>query len=149
MDSTPYTVIPNEEGDRRTRWYSGTCQGRRIPSNCVRVEESDTSVTIRFIEDHSTPRVRHQVNVSLEHYNFCMETGERAPVLVAHWQYQNSPTTHLLYVFPPPMDSDPEFYRKFFRYYAYENDMREIANSLTEDMLQSQFGRPDSSPALG
>ena len=141
MDSTPPTVVPNEEeGD--PRMYSGVCQGRRIP--LVRLWESDTTVKIAFVSDNSTPRVRHEVNISTEHFRFCMETVERVPVLVAHWQYEDSPTTHMLWVFPAPMDSDPEFTSHTYRYYAYERDSREISNSLTEDILQSQFGRSDS-----
>ena len=137
MDSTPPTVIPNEEGD--DPMYVGVCQGNTIP--LVRLwEESDTTVNLAF----RSPRFRHEVIISREHFRFSMQTVERAPVLVAHWQYEDSPTTHMLWAFPAPMDSDPEFSNHTYKYYAYQHDSSEISNSLTEDILQSQFGRSNT-----
>ena len=110
MDSAPPTVIPNEEGD--DPMYLGVCQGRTIP--LVRLRESDTTVQLRW----RSPRFRHEVQISTEHFRFCMQTVERAPVLVAHFQYLDGGTTHMLWAFPAPMDSDPTVSSHTYRYYA-------------------------------
>ena len=134
MDSAP-NVIPHEEDDPMDfrPW-----QGIQIELLRLRREESYTTVHLRFC----SPRIRHEVLISTDQWRWVLQGVERAPVLVAHFQYRDGRPTHMIWSFPAPIGSNHS--RPSYRYYSYRTVSSEIAISLTEDILQAQFGRSES-----
>ena len=112
------------------------CHGREI--ELLRRDETDTTVHLRF----RIGSFRSEVLISTDHWRWVLQVVERAPVLVAHYQYQAGGPTHMIWALPAPIGSNSS--RASYRYYSYRHDSSEIGNSLTEDILQSQFGRSGS-----
>ena len=112
------------------------CYGREI--ELLRRDETDTTVHLRF----RIGRFRHEVLISTDHWRWVLQVVERAPVLVAHYQFQAGGPTHMIWAFPAPIGFNHK--RVSYRYYSYRTDSSEIAISLTEDILQAQFGRSES-----
>ena len=75
--------------------------------------------------------------VDRHHWEFVEETADRFPVLVAKYCIEQGGPTTMFWRFPPPIGADHESYR----YYIYTHDSSEIAESLVDDILQSQVGR--------
>jgi len=137
MDPAAPHVIPQQEDD------STPCHGQNVQLIRMSYEENATTIHIRFVVTMGH-RTSMEVLVSRSHWRFCMQAVQRAPVLVAHWQYFNNGPTHMIWAFPAPIGSDPTVSRHFFRYYSYLHESSEIANSLTQDILEAQFGRSES-----
>ena len=113
MDPAP-NVIPQQEDDFTP------CQGQDIEVVRLSYEENATTIHIRFVVTMGH-RTSMEVLISRSHWRFCMEAVQRAPVLVAHWQYFNNGPTHMIWAFPVPIGSDPTVSRHWFRYYSYLN----------------------------
>ena len=136
MNPAP-NVVPHQEDDFTP------CQGQDVRLERLSYEENATTIHIRFVVTIGH-RTSMEVLISRSHWRYCMQAVQRAPVLVAHFQYFNNGPTHMIWAFPAPIGSDPTASRHKFRYYSYLNDSSEIANFLTQDILEAQFGRSES-----